>query len=119
MIFDIIQFIIDNALWFAIPSRLLTSFGNSFCDSIVFSKAYGKQDSLWHWIKYGVDRLFLSIFWFVSFSIIYEQCYNDIWHYTNEFLILLAIYIAGFFVWQINYRYWKKYWNKKYGKRFS
>jgi hypothetical protein len=112
-IFQLMQFFIDYSLWFAIPSRILSMLGNSFCDAIIFSKAYGKQGNLWHWIKYGIDKLFHGLFWFATFAIIYRECYNDMWHYTNEFLIWLAVYLTGFFIWQINYRFWKKYWNKK------
>jgi hypothetical protein len=114
MIFDIIEFIIINALLFAIPARILTSLGNSFCDSIIFSKANGKQDSIWHWVKYGIDRMFIGVFWFTSFPIIYRQCNYDVWHYTTEFLVWAATYLSGFFIWQINYSCWKKYWNGKY-----
>lgn len=113
-LYQIFQFLVNNALWFAIPTRLLASFGNSFCDAIIFSKAYGKQGDLWHQIKYTADKPCYTLFGFFSFAIIWRECYNDMWHYTNEFLIWLAVYLAGFFIWQGNYRYWKKYWNKRY-----
>lgn len=110
-----INFLYTYSLELACCFFIMTALANSFCDAINFSGAMKRKgyNNLWHWIKHGIDRESLALAGFFSYNTIKEQIKNDFWHYTTDFLILAFVFIASFFIWQINYRIWKRYFKRK------
>lgn len=107
------NFILENSIYFAILCFMLTSLADSFCDALYFSQAIKKYNNLWHWVKHGLNRPSLLLAGIFSFQILEKQIKNDFWHYEKDFLVLLFFFIVSFFIWQINYRYWKKFFDRK------
>jgi len=88
----------------------LTAFGNSLCDAIKFSKVKDKYDFLWHCIKYGLDRPAMFGYGLFSYTILKE--FKDFWHYNWIFVIWCSFTVTSFIIWQINYRCWRRKFDK-------
>jgi hypothetical protein len=113
-----IEFVLNYALFFSIFFLYFSVLGNSFNDALLFSGAKNgrRSDLLWHFVKYLVDRPFLFLSGVMAFQVLVEQwlAYNwDIFHYTMEFFIWVAFIVNSFVIWQVHYRWWKKYFRNK------
>lgn len=91
---------------------LVSQLANSTGDAIKFSgviKDWKRVDLIWHVNKYLIDRpcLFLSgLFAYKTIEMWFLM--GDLFHYTNELLWLTFTIAISFFVWQLNYRLWRK-----------
>jgi len=98
-----LKFILKHSLVFAILLFNVSQCFNAIEDYIKFHSV--DADQIWHIMKWWIDRPCLFLSGVLSFETIKEQFKNnDIWHYTNRFLYLLAGIVFSFFLWQIIYR---------------